>query len=290
MTAHEYAATLWRRSRYVTGTAARGLASIVTDFHVLARRARVSPVFRQATINGLHMLVRADEDVGRQIFCLGAFEREESAYLRSCIQSTDKCVDAGANVGYYTLMLAGLAERGEVHAFEPVPLNYHILQCNLILNGVRNVIINRCALADSDDERDFNVAQDSAYSSLTDTGRMPVTARIRVRTETLDRYCTDHRIDKIDFLKVDVEGGEECVLRGAANLLSEPGRRPRLVLLELFQPMLGKHASSIDSIVDWMRGLGYQPFILHEGSKQPFARAHYDHFYNVFFSADSAKS
>src|SRR5262249_1044464 len=152
--------------------------------------------------------------------------------------------------------------KGQVHAFEPVPLNYHLLESNLIINGFGNVVVNRAAVTDVDGDVEFNIAGDSAYSSMLDTGRKPVLKKVRVPALTLDHYSAQRHIETVNFLKVDVEGAEELVLKGAAGLLSTPARRPRLVLLELYEAMLSKYGSGISRVVDCMEHFGYKPFVV----------------------------
>ncbi len=276
---------LWPR-RFVTAgrIAARGTKGLVTDLRLFANRWRGGPVFRHVSNHEFQMLVRADESVGREVYCFGVLEREESKFIRQEIKETDVCFDVGANVGYHTLLLAVTARRGFVHSFEPVPSNYRLLSANVALNGLCNVIVNQCAVGAVQEEADFVIARDGAFSSFVDTGRMPVHARVRVPVVTLDQYCQQRRIERVDFLKVDVEGAEEKVINGAKQLLGNKELRPRFIMLELNDSMLHKHGSSIDNVLTQMRFFGYSPFICHKAGRVPFVTEYYGKFENVFFA------
>jgi hypothetical protein len=97
---------------------------------------------------------------------------------------------------------------------------------------------------------------------------------------TLDRHCEEKGRLRVDCLKVDVEGAEAGVLDAGAELLNDPGRRLRLILLELYGPVLAKFHSGIGDIRGKMRSFGYSPFICTEGQLIPFERRHYNHFYS----------
>jgi len=238
---------------------------------------------REASVDGMAMLVRADDDVGRQIYFSGQYEPRESKYLKSVIQETDTCIDVGANIGYFSLLLARLATHGNVHSFEPVPMNLQMLNLNVLLNAAHNVAANGCALADFAGREVFTVSMDSAYSSFRDTGRKPVKESLSVEVTTLDNYCETKHLSKVDFVKIDVEGAEEQVLIGASRLLNDPQRRPRLLMLELYEPMLQGYCSGIDQIVDRLRVCGYAPYVCEHSDLVPFEPKHRNIFYNVFF-------
>jgi FkbM family methyltransferase len=262
----------------------RAFTDSVTDLQIFTRTWKGGAILKQRRVNGFEVLVRADLDVGRQIYCHGQYEPEESGYLRQHVRSSDVCLDVGANVGYYTLLMATIATSGSIHAFEPLPLTASLLKTNLLLNNIQNAVVSQVAVGDALSEVDFVVSADDAYSSLLDTGRKPVVARNRVTMTTLDAYCQTQRLPRVDCLKVDVEGAEEKVIRGAARLLADQGRRPRLVMLELYNPMLTIYGSSIDQILALMRSFGYEPFRIKGSKVATFSRSDYDSCYNVFFS------
>jgi FkbM family methyltransferase len=162
-------------------------------------------------------------------------------------------------------------------------MNYHVLALNILANGLENVVINNCAVGDANGEVSFCIAQDGAFSSLIDTGRKTVIQTTKIPMVTLDSYCSEHNLPRIDILKVDVEGAEPAVVRGAGILLADPERRPRLVMLELFEPMLRQFGCTIAEMAALMRTYKYDAFVFVEGRLVQFAESHYNRFYNVLF-------
>jgi len=264
----------------------QGLTNFSTDLRLLLGTSKDGVILRQKRLNGFQVIVRAEEEVGRELYCKGIFEGQETKFLKSLVSESSVCFDVGANIGYYSLLFASLSPRGVVHSFEPVPLNYHILCANSILNGFANLKPNLCAMGDKQDSVQLVVSSDSAYSSLVDTGRKPAARKITVQMITLDDYCNSNEIHRIDFLKADVEGAEGKVLSGAQQVMRDPERRPRTVMLELYEPMLKQYGSSTQEISARMRALGYRPSVLLGGALVPFQPDLHGHFYNVIFSHD----
>jgi len=275
--------SLRRRLRHAPLLLQQEVSGFVEEVRLLARLRNGHCVFRQSRIDGMWTLVRADEEVGRGMYLYREFEPQESAFIFRNVRDSDTCVDIGANVGFYTLGLAKRATRGAVHSFEPAPLNYHVLVLNVLTNGLSNVVVNHCAVGDKNGTANLCIAQDGAFSSLVDTGRKPIIGTSPTRMITLDFYCSDHALQRIDILKVDVEGAEPAVIRGASRLLADFERRPRLVMLELFEPMLRQFGSCIHEVESLMRSYGYKPFVFAGGRCEPFSEMHHNRFYNVLF-------
>jgi FkbM family methyltransferase len=245
------------------------------------------PRFAQTSTNGIELLVLANEDVGRELIYGRVYESRETAVLQRLLKPNDVCIDIGANIGYYTTLMAQLAHDGEVHAFEPVPINWHILNCNLQANQLRNVVPNFCALAAETGTISFSVSQDRAYSSILDTGRKVELEVIETKVTTVDAYMNSYQLPRVDVIKADVEGAEGLVLRGSEKLLGNPIKRPRLVMLELFDSNLIAFGSNIDEVLTKMKSWGYSPKVAgKDGFLYPFRNSMKNKLCNVFFEQD----
>lgn len=235
-------------------------------------------------INGYELLVLANEDVGRQIHYRGYYEQAETVYLRKKIRPDSICVDVGANVGYFAMLMAQTAHSGSVHAFEPIALNASLLKASAVLNGYFNIHINQCAVGDTEGEVSFSQSADSAYSSMLDTDRKPLQQVITVPSLTLDGYLDQNQVPRVDILKADVEGAEGLVISGASGLLSDNKRRPDVILMELYDDNLKVFGSSVGLMVEKLQDFGYRPFVIDEqGEAIPFTDALKVNYYNVIF-------
>ena len=130
--------------------------------------------------------------------------------------------DIGANHGSYTRLLNRLAPDAQIHAFEPHPKTFASLQQRAHLPGV--TLVNE-AVSDTAGTMqlfDFAESDGSTQASLARASVEmfdPQTTSHTVQTTTLDTYMADHNITKIDFLKIDTEGFDINVLRGAQRAL-----------------------------------------------------------------------
>ncbi len=237
-------------------------------------------------VGGFHLLVRANEDVGRAIHFTRDFEAAETAFVARILRHDATCLDVGANIGYFTVLMAGLAPQGQVHAFEPLPTNAALLHASITMNGFDNVTLNCAAVGDKAGEVAFTQASDSAYSSMHDTGRKPVARTLSVPMITLDDYCSDKGVGVVDLLKCDVEGAEGLVLNGAQALLSSPDRQPAIILIELHQPNLDLFGTKVSTLMETLAGFGYRAHTLSENGRliahDPASGSRH---YNFVFSA-----
>ncbi len=223
---------------------------------------------RHLQLREFEMLVQANETVGRHLSLFGVYEAPESAYFRGVVRDADICFDVGGNVGYFSMLLAHLAPRGAIHVFEPIPLNAALIAANRELNGFAHIAINACAVGDEAQTLSFTVSTDSAYSSLHDVGRSLALATIPVQMITLDDYVKQHGIPRVDILKIDVEGAEALVLQGAAQLLGDLNRAPRIVLMELYQENMTPFGTSVEQALGTMASFGYRAHTLSEDGQQ----------------------
>lgn len=239
---------------------------------------------RQVEINGYKMLVFANETVGRQIIWNKCYEKQETHFIYNFLKSTDVCIDIGANVGYFTLLMASKARLGEVHSFEPIPICYHLLNCSIRLNNFTNMIINNCAVGELNGESVFYISTDSAFSSLKNPNMVGDSRSISVPVVSIDKYVFSRRnVNKVDFIKIDVEGAEMQVINGATSLLRDVNRRPRLIMLELVEEHLKRFSHKASEVIALLRNYGYNAEILRNGKLVTFDVDNLSNSYNIFF-------
>ncbi|MBT9171477.1 MAG: hypothetical protein DDT18_01853 [Actinobacteria bacterium] len=239
---------------------------------------------RQVEINGYKMLVFANETVGRQIIWNKCYEKEETQFIYNFLKSTDVCLDIGANVGYFTLLMASKARQGQVYSFEPIPICYHLLNCSILLNNFTNVVVNNCAVGEIDGESIFYISMDSAFSSLRNPSIIGESSSISVPVVSIDNYVDSRRnINKVDFIKIDVEGAEMQVINGATSLLRDVTRRPRLIMLELVEEHLKRFSNKASDVIQLLRNYGYNAEILRNGKLVTFDIDNLPNSYNIFF-------
>jgi FkbM family methyltransferase len=183
----------------------------------------------------------------------GAYEQELVALMKRTLKSGMTVVDVGANIGYVSALAAGLVgDTGQVHAFEPIPQNVSRLRQNL--SAFRWAHLYPCAVGEVSGKATiyFNESE-SGWASLMmsdDLGR-----RTDVDVIRLDDWARDCDINRVDFLKIDIEGGEFHALRGAQEMLSR--FRP-IIVAELNAVCLARDHRKPEDVLALLLGLGYK--------------------------------
>jgi FkbM family methyltransferase len=160
--------------------------------------------------------------VGNQAMQAGTFEPEETDLIRSHLHDADVFVDIGANIGLYTC-LAKLEGKHAI-AFEPQPKNLTILYANLIENSYRDVEVYPIALSDRPHLATLYGASGTGASLVEGRDHELLQTRSTVPSSTLDILLGERFLGKKLVIKMDVEGGEYGILRGAERVL---GLSPR---------------------------------------------------------------
>lgn len=160
-------------------------------------------------------------------------------------------IDVGANVGLHTLAIAHhVSEGGAVVAFEPHPVNHRLLVHNLEQNCLRHVVAENCGLAEAAATLTGTARADGGNWSLASRGDY----QFEVRLVRLDDYLCDHPLPRLDLMKIDVEGAEVRVLRGARQTIER--FRP-LIVFEVCPSWLAKMETSVAALFAELVGHGY---------------------------------
>lgn len=157
---------------------------------------------------------------GKFIFAFRESYEPELAYLEKILSPGKVFVDVGANYGVYALVASKLVgETGKVLAFEPTTRSFAILRQNIELNGSLNVDAFQVALTDTRGKAWLNYGWDPVGNWL---GAKPLEKKPgeEVQAESLDQLLEENGVGHVDVIKIDVEGAEELVLRGAGRCLT----------------------------------------------------------------------
>ena len=155
-----------------------------------------------------------------------SYESYETSVLAGILKEGDVVVDAGANIGYYTFIFSKIVGvTGKVFAFEPNPESFKILEKNIKKNHLENVFLFNMALGDYNGAaklylNDYNKGDNRLYSS---DGKQSC---VTIGCTTLDTAIPTN--ERVDFIKMDTQGSEVLILKGAIRILGNS--RPKMAL------------------------------------------------------------
>lgn len=183
-------------------------------------------------------------------YLLRDYGPEVANYIVSRLPSGGTFFDVGANIGLVSFAVAVQRPDVTIHAFEPSPPNVVAWRRNRELNTGVTAYLNEVALSDYDGEASFHVPSDSGSGMLHDAGnaKVPIT--------TLDGYCERNGIGHIDVLKIDVQGLEPAVLRGAERMLRASA--VSTVICEMCAPLLKIAGEDSTSVIRPLKDHGFK--------------------------------
>jgi FkbM family methyltransferase len=203
----------------------------------------------QADIFGSRMLLDPSDYTQRKIL-YRSFEPREVRAVRRLLRPGDTAVDVGANVGFFTLVMArAVGSTGRVVAFEPIPANRETLLRNVGLNGYENVEVRPAAVGEAAGIVNLMLPGADAAEGTQTSGawrRASANGGVKVPQVALDDEFGDSRLR---LVKIDVEGMEPSALAGMQRMLGE--HRVDTVLVEI------AHAPRHE-VVDPLRRAGYR--------------------------------
>lgn len=154
----------------------------------------------------------------------GLYEKTITDYIFENLVPNSSVLDIGANIGYYTLIMAKLVgTQGNVFAFEPEPSNFKILSKNIKINNYTNVNAEKFILSEHDGKTKLFLSNSDPGSHKIFPSNNTDERNIIVDSISVDSYFKKHSIDPhiINFIKMDVEGSEFSVLKGMKTILDK---------------------------------------------------------------------
>jgi len=209
---------------------------------------------------GIRLFVDLSDHVIGLNIVRGRYEAEEIAFAHGILKPGDTAIDAGAHIGYFTVqMAAAVGPAGYVYAFEPFDANAELLERSVIENRFDDrVTVRRAAVGAANGAGMLTFPMETLNSGgayLLRDGAAALTGHRRKEVPLVALDALDLR-RPVRFIKMDVEGAEPQVMRGAARILAED--RP-VILSELHPTQLERaSAATADQFLAQMRSAGYR--------------------------------
>lgn len=183
------------------------------------------------------------------------YERLDSAMIFELVEDGALVFDIGGNIGYYSIALAK-GRNATIHAFEPIDGTYKQFIANAYYNGVQDrVRINNFGLFDKSGELTFYVyKQDFGNASAAIMHEEKENEKIVCKVEQLDEYVKAQGVERIDFIKLDVEGAEIFALKGGLKSIEK--HKP-ILFVEMLRKWAAKYGYHPNEIIGMLEQVGY---------------------------------
>jgi len=196
--------------------------------------------------------------IGAAIYWTGFHEFHELLFLNRFLTRDMVFADVGANLGEYTLFAAKRVKNGKVLSFEPMPKMTALLQENIKLNGFQNVRVMNYGLSDKEATLPIHEIEgaDDGLSTFF-IGDLKSRGTTEASLKALDAVAGELGIQRIDFIKMDIEGAELYALRGAVNTIRK--YRPTM-MVEINSHSYKSAGYSVEDIFKFFSDLSYQAY------------------------------
>ena len=213
---------------------------------------------------GMKMICnRFDERIAPiEILNFGYYEKEDSDMIFKLVNDNDTIFDIGGNIGWYSIGLSKVKEDLKVYTFEPIPKTYESLVANAKMNG-SNLNIFNIGLSDKKQELTFYFHKEgsgNASSALMNEDRENI--EVKCQVDTLDNFFNDKKLDKLDFIKCDVEGAELLTFKGGIETISK--YKP-IVFTEMLRKWSAKFNYHPNEIIQLFSGIAYGCYFVSNG-------------------------
>jgi FkbM family methyltransferase len=160
------------------------------------------------TRSGLVWRLNPNNYVESDLFWLDLKDPWEIHNIKNLIAPGSIIFDIGANFGYYSCMIAKMLSGCKIYAFEPLAYNFERLKTNISLNNMEGCVqVHKLGMSDSEGTAtmSLNIKNSGAAHIISNGGDIIIT--------TIDNFCKSKKVEKIDFIKIDVEGYELLIVQ-----------------------------------------------------------------------------
>ena len=228
------------------------------------RKVQKKIIFRSKY--GFNINLDLAQDVDRY-FYMGMFEVETIWFFKKLLRPDLILFDIGANIGIFSLIAAKkLNNNGKIYAFEPSDRVYNQFEENIKLNSFNNIFLYKVGMSDKAGSLEFHVCADDAYNSLGSVPLREILYTTEIQVSSIDEFCKENDITRIDVLKIDTEGAESSVIEGGKNMLK--GDNAPIIFSEY-----NRHVQSIGNLMkieSLLREYGYELYELWFGLFRKF--------------------
>ncbi|MFA6195040.1 MAG: FkbM family methyltransferase [Sulfurimonas sp.] len=182
------------------------------------------------------------------------YEKDDSDMIYRLAKDGDTIFDIGGNMGWYSIGLYKTKKDVDIHTFEPIPSTYESLVSNVKINGAK-IKINKFGLSDKKQDLTFYFHKEgsvNASAAIMNEDRENI--EVICHVDTLDNYFNEQKLEKLDFIKCDVEGAELLTFKGGVQTIK---RCKPIVFTEMLRKWSAKFNYHPNEIIQLFKNMGY---------------------------------
>ena len=196
---------------------------------------------KEIKINNYKMKTIAnDKGISSELLIYGNHEPLTTKIILEELSENMNCVDIGSNIGYYVLLEnMKIGKNGKIWAIEPSPENFSTLKENIELQNGENIKAFNFAIGDKNGEIEFVISKKSNWSKVKSENESVDSENkvINVPLKTLDSFAKENNLERVNLLRMDVEGYENKIILGATQFLNQ--FKPT-IMLEIHKMIMGE--------------------------------------------------
>jgi FkbM family methyltransferase len=217
-------------------------------------------------ICGLKLKIYPGNEIFRALFVRGVYDPNLIIVVNALLKKGSVFIDVGANMGYFSLLASQVVGKdGKIFALEPSSRDFARLQDNIKTNNLQKIIFPlQLAISDKVSLVNLSIAceERSGLNTMGSEFSSKGTEKVEVQevgSTTIDKFMNRKHIDKVNVLKLDIEGSEVDALRGAVNTIEKC--RPA-IMLGVNPVALNACGSSVDELQKIIKSMNYKIYII----------------------------
>jgi len=221
--------------------------------------------YKKRLHDNFYLLLNPTEHIQQQLFWYGYYEKELGDLLKKIVKPGAVFVDLGANIGYFSLLVANNSPSAKVISFEPVAGLFQNMNDNISLNNIKNILTVNAAAGEINEEKELfvsapdNLGMSSFHQPENYSGK-----KERVKVVAIDDWFKISGLPRIDVIKLDIEGSELTALKGMKEVLQ---KQQPVLIVEVNPETLSMFNLKPSDIYDYLKQLNFEGFLILEGAK-----------------------
>lgn len=220
-------------------------------------------VVQTINYNGFQLTLHIDDWIQENIYFLEAYEKAELKAVSYLLKPGDVFLDLGANLGLYSLHASRIVgSSGKVISFEPFSINFNALQEHVTTNKLSNVQLEKLAVGEEPGTITLYHNENEDNLGMVTANYIENATREEVKIVSIDAYLKAKPIQKVDFIKIDIEGFEYPTLLGMKSTLT--AYMPS-ILVEILDD--SKSSQNSQKVMDYLMGFGYKRYFINDNGE-----------------------